>query len=185
MTFFSCTKLIFGFRSFAWIALAAILGAGALGVAGCAPNPAPGGDGGAVDVAAVAESADYAVELAPVSGEELLAALGASDSDSSDEGTGSEPISIDVAVDDSARRVDMTVVVGGGDVEQVTTAAEAAARALSAKAKVTAADGVAAPEGPLGALYQAYSLYLRAYNGTTGEFFDGTLSAGADEIMWQ
>lgn len=166
-------------------AFVSVLSIGCAGLAACdnQKSEEAGGAGSAVEEVVSTAPETYVVALEAPAGSELIDALR---NDEAQADLAAKVASAEVSVDDEARVVSMDVVVDGGDVEELTACAEALASELSDRAQVTAADGSAASDdGPCGALYQAYDLIARVYNGTTGEFFDGTLPAGGDEVMWQ
>lgn len=166
-------------------ALASMLALGCAGLTACA-NIAPAESDATKTAEAETASAapeDYSVYLEVPTGKELVASLKESDAPAD---LAEMVTSAEVSVDSAKHQVDMVVQVNSSDLEKIITAAEAIARELSVQSEVTAPDGSKAPDdGPCGALYEAYDLYIRASGLTPADVFDGTLPAGGDEVMWQ
>lgn len=164
----------------ALMGLAACLLLGSLALAGCSPSDARGD---ANELAEQQQSPIYAVDLPPLDGVALLADL---QSDVNFTEWAQLVYDIQLAQDDDAQHIDLTVAVASSDLDELCAAGQAVAQCLSDHAAVTDEGGnQVSDDGPCGALFEAYSLSVRVEGLGSDDVFDGSLPAGGTEIVWQ
>lgn len=128
---------------------------------------------------------DYLVHIDAIDGNTLTAYFNADPNYAEYAG---KAVCTNVKIDADRHTVDMTIDFTGtaGGVDAPEKAAMALAQCLSDHAQVIASNGSNVDDGgPCGALYQAYVLSIHVSDEADGTVLDGTLSAGADSMMWQ